>query len=41
MNSFARVRIAAKPGILCVLCVNGATAMHGGPMQAAAGAPVC
>jgi|GEM_PF-860473 len=31
MNTFARVRIAAKPGILCV---NGATAMHDGSMLA-------
>jgi len=38
MNTFARVRIAAKPGILCV---NGATTMHGGPMLAATGALVC
>ncbi len=38
MNTFARVRIATKPGILYV---NGATAMQGGPMLAATGAPVC
>ncbi len=35
MNTFARVRIAAKPGILCVI---GPTAMHGGCMPVALGA---